>query len=175
MNPQATRSATSRASSADARVPYVDLPAQHAAIRGALLDAVGRVLDHGGLILGPEVTEFERRFADLCGVEHAVGVGSGTAALALTLRALDIGEGHEVVTAPNSFIATAAAIETVGARPVFVDVGDDANIDPARIPAAVTPRTRAIMPVHLSGRMARMDAILDIAEKHGLPVIEDAA
>jgi dTDP-4-amino-4,6-dideoxygalactose transaminase len=158
-----------------AEIPYVDLATQHRVLRAELLEAVGRVLDHGQFVLGPEVEEFERRFAELCGTRHAAAVGTGTDALVLGLRALGIGAGDEVITAPNSFVASASAIALVGARPVFVDVGEDYNLDPDLLEAAVTPRTRAVLPVHLTGRPARMDAILEIARAHGLAVVEDAA
>lgn len=156
-------------------VPYVDLVSQHAEMKEELLDAIGAVLDHGKFILGQEVEEFEGRFAELCGVRYAVGLNSGTDALILTLKALGIGHGDEVITAPNSFIASAGCIALVGAVPVFVDVGDDYNIDPTLIEAALTPRTRAIIPVHLTGRPADMDPITSIASAHDLHVIEDAA
>jgi dTDP-4-amino-4,6-dideoxygalactose transaminase len=156
-------------------VPYVDLAAQHAPLRQELLDAVGRVIDHGQFILGPEVEQFEAAFAALCGSRHAVAVASGTDALVLALRALRIGPGDEVITAPNSFVASASAIALVGARPVFVDVRDDYNLDPELIPDAVTPRTRAILPVHLTGRPAAMERICEIASRHGLAVVEDCA
>ncbi len=156
-------------------LPYVNVAAQHAALRTELLAAVARVLDHSRFILGPEVDEFERRFADLCGVRFAVAVGSGTDALVLALRALRIGPGDEVITPPNSFVATSAAIALAGARPVFVDVGEDLNIDVSRIAAAITPRTRAILPVHLTGRPARMGPLMAIARRHTLAVVEDCA
>lgn len=156
-------------------VPYVDVVGLQAPLRDVLLEAVGRVLDHGQFILGPEVDEFEQRFADLCGTRFAVGVASGTDALVLALRALDVGPGDEVITAPNSFVATASAIALVGARPVFVDVGEDMNIDPEAISPAVTPRTRAVLPVHLSGRPAAMGRVLEVAAQHGLAVVEDCA
>ncbi|HWE82962.1 MAG TPA: DegT/DnrJ/EryC1/StrS family aminotransferase [Gaiellaceae bacterium] len=156
-------------------VPYVDLVALQASLREELLEAVGRVLDHGQFILGPEVDEFEQRFADLCGTRFAVGVASGTDALVLALRALDVGPGDEVITAPNSFVATASAIALVGARPVFADVGEDMNIDPEAISSAVTRRTRAVLPVHLTGRPAAMGRVLEVAAQHGLAVVEDCA
>jgi dTDP-4-amino-4,6-dideoxygalactose transaminase len=156
-------------------IPYVDLAAQHRPLRSELLDAIGRVLDHGQFILGPEVEKFEDAFAALCGTRHAVAVASGTDALVLALRALGIGPGDEVVTAPNSFVASASAIALVGARPVFVDVRDDHNIDPDLIAAAVTPRTRAILPIHLTGRPAAMGEICSLAARHGLAVVEDCA
>ncbi|HUZ81509.1 MAG TPA: DegT/DnrJ/EryC1/StrS family aminotransferase [Gaiellaceae bacterium] len=156
-------------------VPYVDLAAQQVPLRSELLAAVARVLDHGHFILGPEVEAFEEQFAELCGTRFAVGVASGTDALVLALRALDIASGDEVITVPNSFVASAAAIALVGARPVFVDVGDDMNIDPEAIGPAVTPRTRAILPVHLTGRPAAMQRVLEVAARHGLAVVEDCA
>jgi dTDP-4-amino-4,6-dideoxygalactose transaminase len=156
-------------------IPYVNVAAQHVQLHAELLAAVSRVLAHGHFILGPEVSEFEQRFAELCGVRHAVAVGNGTDALVLALRALEIGSGDEVITPPNSFVASAAAIALVGARPVFVDVGADLNIDPEKIEAAITPRTRAILPVHLTGRPAAMDPIMTLARLRGLAVIEDCA
>jgi dTDP-4-amino-4,6-dideoxygalactose transaminase len=156
-------------------VPFVDLVGQHTAMRDQLLDAVRNVLNHGQFILGPEVSEFEKRFSQYCGVHYAVGVASGTDALFLSLRALNIGPGDEVITAPNSFLASASAIVLAGARPVFVDVTNDYNLDPFLIGKVINKRSKAIMPVHLTGRPARMDEILDIAGRHGLAVIEDAA
>jgi dTDP-4-amino-4,6-dideoxygalactose transaminase len=126
-------------------------------------------------IMGPEVEEFEIDFAKLCGVPYALGVNSGTDAIFLALKALGIGIGDEVITVPNSFIATTGAIVAAGARPVFVDVGQDYNIDVGLIEQAVTPNTKAILPVHLTGNPADMPAIMDIAQKRGLYVVEDAA
>lgn len=128
----------------------------------------------GDFTLGGAVAEFERRFADLIGTTHAVGVGSGTDALKLSLRALQIGAGDEVITAANTFIATVGAINETGATPVLVDCDDSFCIDPAGIEAVITERTRAIMPVHLTGEMADMEKITAIAEKRGLAVVEDA-
>jgi dTDP-4-amino-4,6-dideoxygalactose transaminase len=162
-------------STSSVRVPFVALQLQHRAVKAQLLAAVDRVFEHGQYVLGPEVEEFESRFASLCGVPFAVGMSDGTHALLLTLRALGIGAGDEVITAPNSFLASAASIALVGARPVFADVRDDLNLDPERVAAAVSPRTRAIMPVHLTGRPADMRRIGAIAERHGLHVVEDAA
>ncbi|MDH5672763.1 MAG: DegT/DnrJ/EryC1/StrS family aminotransferase [Myxococcales bacterium] len=159
----------------EARIPYVDVAGAQAPLRDELLAAVAEVIDHGQFILGPKVEEFEAAFSRLCGVEHAVGVNSGTDALMLVLRALDIGPGDEVITAPNSFVASASCIAARGARPVFVDVRPDYNLDPALLEDAITPRTRAIVPVHLTGRPADMDAIMAVATKHGLAVVEDAA
>jgi len=156
-------------------IPYVNIAAQHALIKDELLAAIGKVIDHGRFILGDEVTEFERRFAELCNVCYAVGLNSGTDALVLALKALGIGPGDEVITVPNSFVASASCIALVGARPVFVDVRDDYNIDPDLIEKAVTPHTRAILPVHLTGRPAEMESILGVARAHKLHVIEDCA
>ncbi len=156
-------------------VPYVDLAAQHAPLKSELLAAVGAVIDRGDFILGTEVERFEKAFAEVCGVGHAIGVGSGADALVLSLRALGIGPGDEVITAPNSFIASAAAIAIAGATPRFADVGGDLNLDPALVAQAITPRTKALLPVHLTGRPADMDPLLELARARGLAVIEDAA
>jgi dTDP-4-amino-4,6-dideoxygalactose transaminase len=157
------------------KVPYVNVAAQHSPIRDKLLAAVGNVIDHGQFILGAEVGEFERCFAELCGVHYAIGVNSGTDALILALRVLGIGLGDEVITVANSFVASASCIALVGARPVFVDVREDLNIDPALIETAITSHTRAIIPVHLTGRPADMDSILEIAQANDLYVIEDCS
>lgn len=156
-------------------IPFVNLSAQHRPLKDDLLDAVARVLEHGQFILGPEVADFERGFAELCGVRHAIGVGNGTDALVMALHVLGIGAGDEVITAPNSFVSTASAIALVGARPVFVDTGDDLNLDAGLLEAAITPRTRAILPVHLTGRPADMAPLMRIARAHNLHVIEDCA
>ncbi len=156
-------------------IPFVNLAAQHVALRDDLLKAVARVLEHGQFILGPEVTEFEQRFAAMCGLRHAIGVGNGTDALVLGLRALNIGPGDEVITVPNSFVSTVSAIVMVGARPVFVDTGDDLNIDVGQIDAAISARTRALLPVHLTGRPADMGPLMKIAGARRLHVVEDAA
>lgn len=157
------------------RIPYVNLAAQYREERDELLPIIDRELASGEYVGGAAIEEVEERLAALCGVAHAVALNSGTDALILALRALGIGAGDEVITPPNSFIASTAAIAHVGARPVFADVLPDQNIDPERIVEAVTPRTKAIMPVHLTGRIADMNAIIDIARRHGLFVIEDAA
>ncbi|PYR46140.1 MAG: DegT/DnrJ/EryC1/StrS family aminotransferase [Acidobacteria bacterium] len=156
-------------------IPFVNLSAQHRALKDDLLNAVDRVLGHGQFILGPEVAEFERCFAQICGVRHAIGVGNGTDALVLALRVLNIGPGDEVITTPNSFVSTAAAIALAGARPVFVDTADDLNIDVHQIERAINPRCRAILPVHLTGRPADMGPLMNIAREHSLHVIEDGA
>lgn len=156
-------------------VPFVDLVGLHAPLREELLEATARVLDHGQFILGPEVDEFEKRWARGCGVDHAVSVSDGTAALLLVLKALEMGPGDEVITAPNSFVASASSIVLAGATPRFADVGEDFNIDPVAVRACINERTKAIIAVHLGGRPADMDAINAVADRHGLVVIEDAA
>ena len=156
-------------------IPYVDIAAQHRPIKEELLSAVGEVIDTGDFILGGPVEEFERQFASLSGTRYAVGVNSGTDALTLALRSLDIGEGDEVITAPNTFVATATAIRLAGARPVFADVGSDRNIDPKNVADVISDKTRAIIPVHLGGLPCDMDAILALAERHDIHVVEDCA
>ena len=156
-------------------VPYTFFQGKNAPIREKLVQAFESVLDSGHYIMGPETQEFEREFARYCETPRAVGMADGTSALHIVLRALGIGPGDEVITAPNSFIASAASIALVGATPVFADVKEDLNIDPAKVEAAITPRTRAIMPVHLTGRPARMTEIVEIAKTHSLFIIEDAA
>jgi dTDP-4-amino-4,6-dideoxygalactose transaminase len=157
------------------RIPYVDLATQTAGIKAGLLRAIEDVLDSGKFILGPQVDAFEREFASVHGARFAVGVASGLDALTLSLCALGIGTGDEVITPANSFVGSTSCITLAGATPVFADVGDDYNIDPGSIERAITPRTRAIIPVHLTGRPARMDAIMEIALRRGLVVVEDAA
>jgi len=152
----------------EVRVPYLDLWAQHEGLREALRAALDRTLEHGGFVLGPELRTFEERFAAWCATSHCVGVGSGTDALILVLRALELRPGDEVITAPNSFVATAAAIVQAGGRPVFADVGGDLLLDPERVEDACTPRTRVILPVHLAGRPADMPALAEIARRRGL-------
>jgi dTDP-4-amino-4,6-dideoxygalactose transaminase len=158
------------------QVPFLNLGAQAKALGTELQAGVAEVLASGRYILGPAVESFESAFAASCGTPHAVAVSSGTAALQLALLALGVGPGDEVITVPMTFVATVAAIQYVGARAVLVDIdGDTGTMDPAAVKAAITPRTRAIMPVHLHGRMAAMDAIMTIARRQGLAVIEDAA
>lgn len=157
-------------------IPFVDLRAQYRQIKDEVDPAVLAVMNRGDFILGGAVADFERAFADYCGVKYCVGVDSGYSALELIVRAYDIGPGDEVITAANTFIATTLAISNAGATPVLVDCDPVTyNIDATKIEAAITPRTKAIMPVHLYGQMADMDAILAIARKHGLHVFEDAA
>jgi dTDP-4-amino-4,6-dideoxygalactose transaminase len=156
-------------------IPYVNLAKQNTQLKKEILSAMGKVLENGQFILGKEVADFEKSFAALCGTKYALGVGTGTDALILALRALNIGPGDEVITVANSFVSTASCITLVGAKPVFVDVAEDYNINPFLIEGAINSRTKAILPVHLTGRPADMDAILKIAKKHKLAVIEDCA
>lgn len=139
------------------------------------LDDIRALAHRGDFILGAAVGEFEERFAELCGVPYAVGVNSGTDALFLSLKALGVGPGDEVVTVPNTFVATVGAIVAVGATPVLVDVNDEYTMDAGKVEGAVTPRTKAILPVHLTGSPADMPAIMGVAHRHGLAVVEDAA
>lgn len=156
-------------------VPFVDLKAQYETIAPEVDTAIRRVVTDADFILGLDVELLEQEFAQFSGADYAVGVDSGTSALELALRAHGIGEGDEVITVSHTFIATVSAISSTGARPVLVDIDQDTyNIDPARIESAITPRTRAIVPVHLYGQPADMDSILAIARKHNLVVIEDA-
>lgn len=157
-------------------IPMLDLSAEIESLWPDLQAAVERVLRSGRYILGPEVEAFEREAAAWLGVEHAIGVNSGTDALVIALRALGIGPGDEVITTPFSFFATAEAISIAGAQPVFVDIEEESfNIDPERVEAAITARTRAIVPVHLFGRPARMAPLLELAAHRGLHVVEDCA
>src|SRR5437773_10774541 len=156
-------------------VPYFDLKAQYASLREDILAALDRVCRTAAFVLGEEVARFEEEFAAYCEVRHCVALNSGTSALHLALLAAGVQPGDEVITTPNTFIGTAEAISYVGARPVFVDIHPaTANLDPERIEAAITARTRAIVPVHLYGRPADLDPILAIAARHDIPVVEDA-
>jgi dTDP-4-amino-4,6-dideoxygalactose transaminase len=157
-------------------VPFGDSKRQYEAIKPELDEAAARVLASGRYILGPEVQAFEAEFAAFCGVSHAIGVGNGTEALYLSLIALGVGAGDEVISVANAADYEPLTILQSGARPVFVDVDERTHlIEPELLEAAITPRTRAIMPVHLYGRMADMAAIMAVAARHGLPVIEDCA
>ena len=158
------------------KVPFLDLQAEYAELKDEILPALDRVCRRAAFVLGEEVEAFEKEFAEYCGAKHCVGLSSGTAALHLGLLALGVQPGDEVITTPNTFLATAEAITYCGARPVFVDIDPaTANLDPHRIERAVTSRTRALLPVHLYGRPAEMDAIRSIAAGRGLRVLEDAA
>jgi dTDP-4-amino-4,6-dideoxygalactose transaminase len=157
-------------------IPFLDLKAQYCQIKPEIDAAIARVVGSGHFVLGPEVTAFEGRFAEYCRSAHCRAVNSGTSALHLALLAAGIGPGDEVITVSMTFVATTAAILYSGARPVFVDVDPVTwTMHPGSIEAAITPRTKAILPVHLHGLMADMDPIMEIARRHGLVVIEDAA
>jgi dTDP-4-amino-4,6-dideoxygalactose transaminase len=157
-------------------VPFADLRAQYQGNKAEIDGAIKRVLDSGQFVLGPDVHEFEERFADYCHAAHCVALNSGTSALHLALLAAGIGPGDEVITVPMTFVATTAAVLYCGARPVFIDVDPNTlTMDPRLIERAITDRTRAILPVHLHGLMANMEPIVEIAQKRGLIVIEDAA
>jgi dTDP-4-amino-4,6-dideoxygalactose transaminase len=157
-------------------IPFLDLKAQYQQIKPEIDAAIAQVVDSAHFVLGPHVAVFEERFAAYCGTKHCMALNSGTSALHLALLAAGIGADDEVITVSMTFVATAAAILYCGARPVFVDVDRDTwTIDPKLIEAAITPRTKAILPVHLHGLMADMDPIIEIARRHGLAVIEDAA
>jgi dTDP-4-amino-4,6-dideoxygalactose transaminase len=158
------------------KIPLLDLVAQHQTIRDEMMAAVTRVFDTQQFVMGAGVEAFERDAARYAQVKHAVGCASGSDALLLALMVLGVGPGHEVITTAYSFFATASAITRLGAKPVFVDIArDDFNLDVERLERAITPDTRAILPVHLYGQCARMDGILEVAARHGLPVVEDAA
>src|SRR5580698_2922541 len=157
-------------------IPLADLKTQYHSIKAEIDSAISGILESSQFILGREVAAFEEAFAGYCGGRYAIAVNSGTSALHLALLAAGIGEVDEVITVPYSFVATGAAIRYAGAKPVFVDIDAASfNIDVSAIEAAITPRTKAIMPVHLFGQPADMDPILDIARRHNLLVIEDAA
>lgn len=157
------------------QVPFVSLDRQYRALRDELMAAFDRVGQSGNYIMGPDLERFESEVAEFCGTEYALGVASGADALFLALKAMGIGDGDEVITCPNSFIATAGVIVAAGATPVFVDAAADFNIDVEKLEQAVTGRSRAVIPVHLTGRPAEMDRLNEIAARHDLAVIEDAA
>ena len=158
------------------KVPLLDLKAEYARLRDEILPALDRVCKNAAFVLGEEVEAFERDFAAYCGTKHCVALSNGTAALHLGLLALGVQSGDEVITSPNTFLATAEAITYCGARPVFVDIDPaTANLDPKLLERAISPRTRAIMPVHLYGRAADMDAIRSIAAGRKVRILEDAA
>jgi len=157
-------------------IPFVDLKTQYKAIEVEVKEEVNKVLKQANFILGEPVAKFEEAFAQFCSTKYAIGVASGTDALHLALKVLDIGAGDEVITAANTFIATTLAISYTGAKPVLVDIDlDTYNIDLDRIEEKITPKTKAIIPVHLYGRVVKMDKLLSLANKHKLKVVEDAA
>ena len=157
-------------------IPFLDMKARHAPLREEFMNAIGGVIDSGNFAGGPQVERFEREFAQYCGTREVVGVGSGTEALWLTMVAMGIGPGDEVVTVPMSFAATVEAICLAGAKPVFVDINERTyTMDPSELDDAITARTKAVIPVHLFGQTADMSPILQIARKRGIRVIEDAA
>jgi dTDP-4-amino-4,6-dideoxygalactose transaminase len=158
-----------------APVPYLDLHAQMKPLRQEIEAAIARTLDHCSFCLGPDVVQFEKDFAQFCGAEHCVGFNSGTSALHVAMRLLNVGPGDEVITTPTTFIATSWAIAYVGAKPVYVDIDDATfNLDPKLVEKAITPRTKAIMPVHLYGHPFDVDPMLAICRQHKLPLVEDA-
>ncbi len=158
------------------RIPMLDVPAQNAPLMEALEEAAARVIRSGRYILGPEVEEFEREVAELIGVEHAIGVSSGTDALLVALMSLGIGPGDEVITTPFTFFATGGCIARVGARPVFVDIDPETyNLDPILVEEAITQQTKAIMPVHIFGQPCDMKLLQVLARQHEISIIEDAA
>jgi len=159
----------------NAAVPYLDLAAQLRPIRAEVDAAIARTLDNNSFCLGPDVAQFEKDFARFCGAQHCLGMNSGTSALHVALLLLGVRPGDEVITTPYTFVATSWAISYVGAKPVYVDIDAATfNLDPALVARAITPRTKAILPVHLYGHPCDMDALLAIARKHNLPLVEDA-
>ena len=157
------------------KVPFVAIGNQYEEFREEIIKTFDTISKTGIHILGPHFERFEEAFSSYCGTRYAVGVGNGSDALTYALLAHDIGPGDEVITAPNSFVASAWTIANVGAKLVFADVGDDYNINPKQVEAAITSRTRAIMPVHLTGQIADMQALTQIAQRHDILIIEDAA
>lgn len=157
------------------KVPFIDLQQRYQDEKDELIACVDRILTKGHLVMTQEVGEFEQKIAEYTGAKYCVSCGNGTDALMLGLWALGVGKGDEVITTPVSFVASTGSIAHVGATPVYADVREDQNIDPAEIEKKITSKTKAIMPVHWSGRIADMDAIMDIAQRHNLVVIEDSA
>jgi dTDP-4-amino-4,6-dideoxygalactose transaminase len=158
------------------KVPYLDLSAQIRGLRKEIDAALARTLDNCSFCLGPDVVQFEKDFAQFCGAKHCLGFNSGTSALHIAMRLLNVGEGDEVITTPFTFIATSWAISYVNAKPVYVDIDDETfNIDPGLIERAITPKTKAVLPVHLYGQPFDVDKVLEVCRKHKLPLVEDAA
>jgi dTDP-4-amino-4,6-dideoxygalactose transaminase len=157
-------------------IPYIDLKAQIKSLRPEIDAAIARTIDNCSFCLGPDVAQFEKDFANFCGAEHCLGFNSGTSALHVAMLLLNVGPGDEVITTPFTFVATSWAISYVGAKPVYVDIDPQTfNFDPRQLEQAITPRTKAVMPVHLYGQPCDLDPILDICRKHNLPLVEDAA
>ena len=157
-------------------IPYLDLKAQLKPLRAEIDAAIARTLDNCSFCLGPDVVQFEKDFAKYCGAEHCVAFNSGTSALHVAMLLLNVGQGDEVITTPYTFIATSWAISYVGAKPVYVDIDPTTfNLDPAKVEKAITPRTKAVMPVHLYGQSFDVDPLRDICNRHKLPFVEDAA
>jgi dTDP-4-amino-4,6-dideoxygalactose transaminase len=157
-------------------IPYLDLPAQLRPLRKELDAVIAKTLDNCSFCLGPDVAQFEKDFARFCDVKHALGFNSGTSALHIALMLLNVGQGDEVITTPHTFVATSWAISYVGAKPVYVDIEDETfTLNPKLIERAITPKTKAIMPVHLYGHPFDVDPILEICRRHRLPLVEDAA
>lgn len=157
------------------KIPYRNLGVKDPELMNELLRAVERVLSHGRIILGPEVEQLERQIAQICRKKYGIGMNSGTDALYLALRSLGIGPGDEVITTPLSWIATVNAIVLTGATPVFIDIAENLNINAGLIEEAITPKTKAILPVHFMGRLCKIQRIVEIAKAHGIHVVEDAA
>ena len=157
------------------KVGYIDYPAQYQKIRDQLLNVIDATLSAGDVMLRQQLRDFEDHFAQFVGTRHCIGVGNCTDGLQMSLVAVGVGPGDEVITVSHTMVATAAAIHHVGATPVLMDIGDDHLMDVERVEEAITPRTRVIMPVHLNGRVCNMDLLADIARRHGLLIIEDAA
>lgn len=157
-------------------VPYLDLAAQMRPLRKEIEAAIARTLDNCSFCLGPDVAQFEKDFARFCGAEHCVAFNSGTSALHVAMLLLNVGRGDEVITTPSSFVATSWAISYVGATPVYIDVDDGTfNLDPKLVERAITPRTKALLPVHLYGQAVDLDPLLEISRKRSIPLVEDAA
>ena len=156
------------------KIPYVDLTYKNKS-KKELISVFRNILDKGEFVGGKEIIKFEKNISQLCKTKYAVGLNSGTDALTIALHLLNVRKGDEVITTPNSFIASTAVIVHLGAKPIFVDVLDDQNMDPSKIEKVISKKTKVIMPVHLSGRMCQMDKIMTIARKHNLKVVEDAA
>jgi len=169
-------SPSAKATLSPMKVPLLDLKAQFRTVEQELRAAIDRVLESQQFVLGPEAQALEAEIAEFCSVKYAVGVSNGSDAIVAALMALNIGPGEEVIVPAFTFFATAASVARVGATPVFVDILEDTfNIDPRAVAAAITPRTRAVIPVHLYGQCADMDAIMTVADQHKFAVIEDAA